>query len=98
MPDRDPWDDEHVDGSKRARSAGEDPGAYIGHEPERSTETIPGGVGRNDERVAAVDSQPGPELDEDLPESATGWTPPPEGHREAERATDDRVREAGDRN
>ena len=82
------WDDEHVDGSQRARTAGADPGAYIGHEPERSTETIPGGVGRADERVAAVDSQPGVVIGDDAP---------PGGHRVGERASDDRVREAGDR-
>jgi len=88
MPEQRTWDDEHVDGSKRGRTAGEDPGAYIGHEPERSTETIPGGVGRADERVAAVDSQPGPVVDDGTP---------PGGHRWSERANEDRVREAGDR-
>lgn len=36
-----------------------DPGAYIGSEPEREAETIPGGVSDRDERVAAYDSQPG---------------------------------------
>ena len=88
MTDHEPWDEEHVDGSRRGRTAGEDPGAYIGHEPERATETIPGGVGRADERVAAVASQPGEAVDEGEP---------PAGHREAERANDDRIREAGDR-
>ena len=34
-----------------------DPGAYIGHEPEFEAETIPGGIGAKDERVAAVDTQ-----------------------------------------
>lgn len=86
------WNDEHVDGSKRGRGSGDDPGAFIGHEPERSTETIPGGLGRADERVSAVDSQPGPQAG-----PSTGWAPPPEGHREAEKANDDRIREAGDR-
>lgn len=88
MSEHDTWDDEHVDGSKRARTAGEDPGAYIGHEPERSTETIPGGVQPQDERVSAVASQPGPAIDDGTP---------PAGHRTAERATEDRLREAGDR-
>ncbi|HVL52740.1 MAG TPA: hypothetical protein VM344_00600 [Vitreimonas sp.] len=88
MPEQERWDDEHVDGSRRGRTAGEDPGAYIGHEPERSTETIPGGVQPEDERVAAVASQPGPVVDEGTP---------PHGHRTAERANDDRLREAGDR-
>ena len=82
------WDEEHVDGSRRGRTAGEDPGAYIGHEPERATETIPGGLGPADERVAAVATQPGEAIDEGEP---------PTGHRHAERANDDRVREAGDR-
>lgn len=93
MPDQQPeqetWDDEHVDGSRRGRTAGEDPGAYIGHEPERSTETIPGGLDRGDERVAAVATQSGPEV--------TSRGAPPEGHRVGEPASEDRLREAGDR-
>ena len=36
-----------------------DPGAYIGHEPEREAETIPGGVTEADERTSAYDSRPG---------------------------------------
>jgi hypothetical protein len=36
-----------------------DPGAYIGREPERATETLPDGVQPGDERVAAYGSQPG---------------------------------------
>lgn len=92
MADHDTWDDEHVDGSKRGRTAGNDAGAYIGHEPERATETIPGGVGPADERVSAVDTRSGAAVD-----PATGWTEPPEGHRETEPKNDDRVREAGDR-
>ena len=59
MPEQRTWDDDHVDGSERARTPGADPGAYIGHEPERSTETIPGGVGPADERVSAGASQAG---------------------------------------
>jgi len=93
MSDREHWDDDHVDGSKRGRTSGEDPGAYVGHEPERGTETIPGGLGPDDERVAAVATQTGPEPDD----PTTGWAPPPEGHRRGERASDDRAREAGDR-
>ena len=85
-----PIDPEHVDGSPRNRTAGEDPGAYIGHEPERSTETIPGGVGRADERVAAVATQPGAE-------TAGSGGEMPAGHRLGERANEDRLREAGDR-
>lgn len=34
-----------------------DAGAYIGHEPERATETIPGGLTDRDERVAAHSTQ-----------------------------------------
>lgn len=32
-------------------------GAYVGHEPERQAETIPGGVGPDDERIAAHSTQ-----------------------------------------
>ena len=73
-------------------AAPHDPGAYIGRMPERATETIPGGLGPKDERVAAGATQPAPVRDE-VPPSEAG--PPPQGHREAETATDDRVREAG---
>jgi hypothetical protein len=87
------WDGEHTDGSTRGRTAGADPGAYVGHEPERETETIPGGLEKRDERVAAVATRSGAD-----PAAVTdGLTPPPDGHREAEAADDDRVREAGDR-
>lgn len=71
-----------------ASGEAEDPGAYIGHEPERSTETIPGGLSRKDERVSAVDTQPSGG------EGREEW---PDGHRQSERANDDRLREAGDR-
>jgi hypothetical protein len=60
--------------------------------PERATETIPGGVGPKDERVSAVGTQPGPVRGDSPP---SGGGAPPEGHREGENATDDRVREAG---
>jgi len=36
-----------------------DPGAFIGSEPEREAETIPGGVERQDQRTSATDSRPG---------------------------------------
>lgn len=36
-----------------------DPGAYVGHEPELESESIPGGVTPRDERVSANDSRPG---------------------------------------
>ena len=70
----------------RVGEPGRDSGAFIGRMPERSTETIPGGIGRKDQRVSAVASQPGPRS----PESD-----PPEGHREGATATDANVREAG---
>lgn len=62
-----------------------DPGAYVGREPERQAATIPGGISRKDERVAAHSTQSGP----------TAGDPVPEGHREGSRADDDQVREAG---
>jgi hypothetical protein len=66
----------------------EDPGAYIGHEPEREAETIPGGVRHDDERIAASASQSGARSPD------TGEVP--EGHREGPDADDDAVREAGE--
>ena len=42
-----------------------DPGAYNGHEPEREAESIPDGIGPEDERVAAYDSRPGVEGEPD---------------------------------
>ena len=48
------------DGDRGAiRQAGIDPGAYIGHEPEREAESIPGGVSPRDERTSAYDSRSG---------------------------------------
>jgi hypothetical protein len=72
-----------------------DPGAYISNEPEFASETIPGGVQRDDERVAAGDTQSTGES------SAAGrqqgrddeW---PQGHRQGGSATDDDVRRAGE--
>jgi hypothetical protein len=61
-----------------------DPGAFVGNRPERQAETIPGGIGPKDERIAAHSTQPGPSPD----------APPSAGHRDA--STDDDVRrEAG---
>ena len=37
----------------------QDPGAFIGQQPEREAESIPGGVKPGDERVAAHDAAPG---------------------------------------
>lgn len=41
----------------------DEPGAYVGHEPERMAETIPGGVGPDDERIAAHSTQREPDED-----------------------------------
>jgi hypothetical protein len=41
----------------------DEPGAYVGHEPERMAETIPGGVGPDDERIAAHSTQREPDGD-----------------------------------
>jgi hypothetical protein len=71
------------------RREGLDPGAFVGRQPERQAETIPGGVSRKDERISAVASQPG----EPAPDPGVARTP--EGHREGTPATDDAVREAG---
>jgi len=68
----------------RAAETGDDPGAFIGQRPERATETIPGGVQPEDERVAAHSTQSGPPS-----------APEPSGHREGAPADDDQVREAG---
>jgi hypothetical protein len=71
-----------------------DPGAYIGRKPEFAAETIPGGVGPDDERVSAGDTQ----------SSGAGATDrrvqgreneAPHGHREGPQAGDADVREAG---
>jgi hypothetical protein len=70
-----------------------DPGAYIGHEPERATETLPEGLGPEDERVSAVASRSTGVggLDKRDQDPA-----PPSGHREGAPATDDEVRRAGE--
>lgn len=47
-----------------------DPGAYIGQEPEREEETIPGGVKPGDERIAAHDAAPGVPGEPDAPRPA----------------------------
>ena len=70
-----------------------DPGAYIGHEPEFAAETIPGGLGPKDERVSAIGTQSTGVGAHDKRE--TDPYTPPEGHREASKATDDDVRRAG---
>jgi hypothetical protein len=70
-----------------------DPGAFVGHERELAAESIPGGLRRDDQRVAAYGSQSdGIANAKDIPEEERGW---PEGHREIE-ATDDDLRRAGE--
>jgi hypothetical protein len=41
----------------------DEPGAYVGREPERQAETIPGGIGPDDERIAAHSTQREPDPD-----------------------------------
>jgi hypothetical protein len=66
------------------RTEGLDPGAFVGREPERQAETIPGGIDPSDERIAAHSTRSG---------ANTGGAEP-SGHREAD--ADDAVRrEAG---
>ena len=69
-----------------------DPGAFIGHEPERASETIPGGVGPEDERVAATATR---STGVGGADRRDGDPPAPSGHREGPAATDDEVRRAG---
>lgn len=69
----------------------QDAGAYIGHEPERATETIPGGVGRDHERVAAGDTQG---TGVGRPDVRGQPADEPEGHRFTGSGTDT-LREAG---
>ena len=69
----------------RDRDADTDPGSYIGRMPERATETIPGGISKDDERVAAHSTQSSP----------TAGDRGPAGHREGAPVTDDTIREAG---
>jgi hypothetical protein len=66
-----------------------DAGAYIGHEPEFESETIPGGIGPKDERVSAVDTQPGGAGE--IKWERAGDTP--EGHRQGTPVSDDELRE-----
>ena len=42
----------------------DEPGAYVGREPERMAETIPGGIGPDDERIAAHSTQREPDPEE----------------------------------
>lgn len=71
----------------------EDPGAYIGHEPERATETIPGGLGPADARVAAVATQG---TGVGRPDERGQPVDEPRGHRFGDAPSDDDVRRAGE--
>ena len=92
--DRDPATDQSGPGTPPAGDPTwpQDPGAYIGHEPERATETIPGGVRPEDERVAAHSTQG---TGVGRPDERGQPAEPPSGHREGASASDDAVREAG---
>ena len=59
-----------------------DGGAYIGNRPELASETIPGGVNEDDERVSALDTQSSGEGKEEDRVQGRGdeW---PTGHRDA---------------
>ena len=72
-----------------------DGGAYIGREPELASETIPGGVQPDDERVSAHETQSSGEgaLEERVQGRDDEW---PIGHREDRPANDDDVRRAGE--
>ena len=76
-----------------AREKPKEPGSFIGQRPEAAEETIPGGIGPADERVAGTATQ----------SSGTGAAKSraqergqPGGHREGPAASDDRVRQAGE--
>jgi hypothetical protein len=60
-----------------------DPGAYVGREPERQAESIPGGVGPDDERIAAHSTQR-----EKDPDAVDGTLTANEGDHRAQRSGD----------
>lgn len=68
---REPEQDQELDG-----------GAYIGNRPELASDTIPGGVNEDDERVSALDTQSSGEGKEDdrVQGRNDEW---PRGHRDA---------------
>ena len=76
-------------------SAEQDPGAFIGQEPEREAESIPGGIKPGDERIAAHDSAPGVPGEPDAEED-DGTRTEMDRLREAGQAVD-AVSERGDR-
>jgi hypothetical protein len=91
MSDRDRQPQPRPDRSDRPHEIeSDDPGAYVGRLPERSTETIPGGIGPKDERVSAVASRVSGG------EARAADDDTPSGHREGDQATDADIREAGE--
>ena len=56
-PGEDSHPDKPVNAPERASDHPAEAGAYIGHEPERAADTIPGGIGPDDERIAAHSTQ-----------------------------------------
>ena len=76
-----------------SKGPAQDPGAYIGRGQELASESIRGGVRRDDERIAGEATQStGVGADGDVPADERGW---PEGHRQASHVDDDDIREAG---
>jgi hypothetical protein len=57
----------------------DDAGAYIGREPEREAESIPGGVETDDERIAASDSRRGVKGEPDDPRDSVDVVEGPVG-------------------
>ena len=60
-----------------------EPGAYVGSEPERQAETIPGGVRPEDERIAAHSTQRGED-----PDAADATLIADKGDHRAQRGSD----------
>jgi hypothetical protein len=90
----DPVEEERYEG----REDDADPGAYIGRFPERAEETIPGGIGPDDERIAAHSTQGTGAGRPDVrgqPADAADAGDTPAGHRDGAPASDDDVRDAG---
>ena len=65
---------DHRQSSESTTDEDLDPGAFVGNRPERQAETIPGGIGPKDERIAANSTQSGAPSRDDTPE----------GHREGD--------------
>jgi hypothetical protein len=83
-------------GGRLPDEAEADPGAFLGRGREFAAESIPGGVGRADERIAGVATQSTGAGARGAVPSDEGWTDAPAGHREGRDADDDSLREKGD--